>query len=589
MAQLIDILARLELLDPIYLDPAIPAWNRIEARPRDEDFSRSLRAEVRDALWMLTRQWQTGELEAEDAGSPIDARLLTRRATIDRVRIAGGPVQPYDDEVPLEALVECEPIPFTQALRLQVGQFFLDLHSPALRTKYLPRYREKFPFPQAAEADFTGQVDGLNLYLATRRGGFDGKALRVALEDGSFAAKVPVDPGDAGDLQTYGEQLLAWFERQFTRPPAGESSGWDHERLSYSLAAAAPDGGDKQLVLSAERYQDGYLDWDSFDLDPVAAPLELPSPPPPDPEEETLSFIPVAASFKGMPDPRFWKIEERAVNFGALNAKTTDQLLLVFAEMGLIYGNDWYVIPYQLPVNSLCQVEGLVVTDVFGDRTLIPAADEGSAEDWRRWSLFELGNRAEIGSYNHQFLLPSTVGEGAESEPLERVQYVRDEMSNMVWAIEEVIPDATGAGIDGYDAAGRTGVLPEPIAHSPAAIRYLLGTTVPENWIPFLPAQRPGSIEDIAFQRAAMPKLGTPTPELVKPKGVLLNEPTVPWFVDEEEISVSGVSVTRAFQRVRWYDGRTFVWIGRRRETGRGAGSSSLRFDQIEPTEGAGA
>jgi hypothetical protein len=127
-----------------------------------------------------------------------------------------------------------------------------------------------------------------------------------------------------------------------------------------------------------------------------------------------------------------------------------------------------------------------------------------------------------------------TVGEGAESEPLERVQFVRDEMANMVWAIEEVIPDATGAGIDGYDAADRTGVLPEPIADSPAAIRYLFGTTVPE-------------------------------------------------------ISSAGVSVTRAYQRVRWYDGRTFVWIGRSRETGRGAGASSLRFDQIEPTEGAGA
>jgi hypothetical protein len=588
MPELNDILIGLAEANPLYLEPAITAWNRIEARPRDEDFARSLRAEVRDALWMLTRQWQMGELEAEDAASPIDARLLTRRATIDRLRIADGAVQPYDDEVPMEVLVEREPIPFTQALRLQVGQFFLDLHSPALRTKYLPRYRRAFPFPQTAEAEFAGQVDGLNLYLATRRGGFDGEALLAALGDGSFATTVPVDGVDAAELQAYGEQLQAWFERQFSRPPAGESGGWDHARLSYSLAAAAPDGGDAQLVLSAERYQDGYLDWDSFDLDPGAAPLELPPPPPPDPVEETLSFLPVAATFKGMPDPRFWKIEERAVNFGALNAQTTDQLLLVFAEMGLIYGNDWYVIPYELPVNSLCRIEGLVVTDVFGDRTMIPAADEGLAEDWRRWSLFELGNRGEIGSYNHRFLLPSTVGESTESEPLERVQFIRDEMTNMVWAIEEVIPDATGTGIDGYDAAGRAGVLPEPIAHSPAAIRYLLGTTVPENWIPFLPAQRPGSAQDIALQRAAMPQLGSPPREVVKAKGVLLNEPTLPWFVDEEELSASGVSVTRTFQRVRWYDGRTFVWIGRSRETGRGAGTSSLRFDQIEPTEIAG-
>ena len=32
-------------------------------------------------------------------------------------------------------------------------------------------------------------------------------------------------------------------------------------------------------------------------------------------------------------------------------------------------------------------------------------------------------------------------------------------------------------------------------------------------------------------------------------------------------------------------DGRTFVWIGRRRETGRGVGTGNLRFDQIQPTQ----
>jgi hypothetical protein len=54
--------------------------------------------------------------------------------------------------------------------------------------------------------------------------------------------------------------------------------------------------------------------------------------------------------------------------------------------------------------------------------------------------------------------------------------------------------------------------------------------------------------------------------------------------VNEEEIPYSGTIVTRSYQRVRWYDGRTYVWIGRRRETGRGVNGSSLRFDQIEPT-----
>ena len=150
MEQLTNLMiARPALLLDGYREPAMTAYNRLEARPRAHDFTRSLRAEVRDAIWMLTRQWQLGELEAEDAGSPIDARLLTRKLTVDRVTLgSGGSAQSYDDTIPLETIVERERVPFSHALRVQAGQYFLRLHPPALRSKYLPRYRTKFQFAQ---------------------------------------------------------------------------------------------------------------------------------------------------------------------------------------------------------------------------------------------------------------------------------------------------------------------------------------------------------------------------------------------------------------------------------------------------------
>jgi hypothetical protein len=286
-----------------------------------------------------------------------------------------------------------------------------------------------------------------------------------------------------------------------------------------------------------------------------------------------------------MPNARFWEMENRQINFGKLNAKTTDHLLLLFAELGLIYGNDWFVIPYTMPVNTLCEVRGLVITDVFGDRTLVQAADEGQANDWQRWSMFNLSNKGEIGKYNRQFFLPAALTQTLESEPVEQVNYLRDEMANMVWAVEERIPDATGIGINGHDAADKTGIQPPPIPNSPAAIRYILGTTVPENWIPFLPVHEPGSVQQIRFQRAAMPKLGDPPKDVVKAKGVLLTEVPPPYFINEEEIPAAGTLVRRSYQRTRWYNGQTYVWIGRYRETGRGQGSSNLRFDQIEPVK----
>src|SRR5688572_23169814 len=89
-----------ELMFIEYRDPEIIAWNRLEARPRAHDFTRSLRAEIRDAMFMLTRQRQMLELDAEDTASGIDVRLCTRKLTVDRIALAGAS-QSYDDTIPM--------------------------------------------------------------------------------------------------------------------------------------------------------------------------------------------------------------------------------------------------------------------------------------------------------------------------------------------------------------------------------------------------------------------------------------------------------------------------------------------------------
>jgi len=576
------------LLLKAYREPDITAYNRLEPRARTEDFGRSLRAEIRDALWMLTRQWQMGELESEDAGSAIDARLLTTKAHVDRLALLAGAGQPYNLEIPLETIVERETIPFTHALRVQIGQYFLKLHTAGLRSKYASKYRTAFAFDPIPDDRLKGQVDGLNLYTATKTRDFDGKKLLDAIKGGTLIATAGIDPGaDTDAVGGFATKLTEWFARQYSQPQDESQKAWDPHRLTYSFRAAAPQTTEGQFVLDAGSYHEGRLDWYSFELDQRGQQIttEPPLPPPEVVAEKPISFFPAPATFKGMPSPRFWEMEDREINFGNLNVKTTDQLLLLFAELGLIYGNDWFVIPYSMQVNTLCETKGLVITDVFGDRTLIQAADEGEDNNWQRWSMFNLSNKGEIGNYNRQFFLPAALTQSQESEPIEQVNFMRDEMANMVWAVEDWIPDETGAGINGNDAADKTGVEPPPIAASKASIRYVLGTTVPENWIPFLPVHKPGSIQHIQFQRAAMPKLGDPPREVIKAKGVMLNEVPPPYYVNEEEVPSAGSIIRRSWQRTRWFNGRTFVWIGRYRETGRGQGSSNLRFDQIEPVK----
>ena len=49
----------------------------------------------------------------------------------------------------------------------------------------------------------------------------------------------------------------------------------------------------------------------------------------------------------------------------------------------------------------------------------------------------------------------------------------------------------------------------------------------------------------------------------------------------EEEVPREGARVTRSYQLARWLDGSTHLWMGRRKQVGRGEGSSGLRFDSV--------
>ena len=43
-----------------------------------------------------------------------------------------------------------------------------------------------------------------------------------------------------------------------------------------------------------------------------------------------------------------------------------------------------------------------------------------------------------------------------QGEPLEQVALIRDEMANMVWGVERVVPLADGSGVRGVEAARET-------------------------------------------------------------------------------------------------------------------------------------
>src|SRR4249919_1593440 len=96
------------------MQPGVTLWTRLEPLDTSSRLGPSLEAPIADPLWLLHRQWQLGELEANDAGSPIAVTLTRAESPLSGYRAgdprtAGGTRIDYNPAVlPLEPLIEAE-------------------------------------------------------------------------------------------------------------------------------------------------------------------------------------------------------------------------------------------------------------------------------------------------------------------------------------------------------------------------------------------------------------------------------------------------------------------------------------------------
>jgi hypothetical protein len=171
-----------------------------------------------------------------------------------------------------------------------------------------------------------------------------------------------------------------------------------------------------------------------------------------------------------------------------------------------------------------------------------------------------------------------------ESEPLEELLFLRDEYANMVWALERRVSNAMGKAVDGYDLHLELNgpFLSPQVENEKSLPKYRLASTVPANWIPFLPYHLPNDPNNIELKVASMMRNEAATKlEEVQPLTRLLRNDDI-HSVREEAIPRAGVRVQVTNQRVRWTDGKTYLWRGRKVLAGRGEGNSGLHFDYLK-------
>ena len=583
--------------------PSITSWMRLEPRSRNAEMSDSLQARIYDPLWLLARQWQLGEFQGEDNGSPIMARWRAEAAPV--TRYYAGAIPPntqvdaprYDGaRLPLEAMVERETIrpsanqiahPRKLRLAVEAGQHFLRLlDAQPLSQSYRALFTTRFPFP-ALTAEQRSALDPASLAYLDLIGPRvpDGRRLYATLRPPpggrvKLPADLPIAQADLAEVEKAAQNWIDWCEAFFGEP--GESSlndaAWSSERMEYAFSVGARLG-DGERVLTAPEYYEGRLDWYAFDSNPevslgaVADGL---------PAEVVRTAIPAPVSFRGMPAPRFWEFEDAQVDFGSVDAGPTDLARILLVEFALTYGNDWFVIPLELDVGALYRTRSLVITDTFGVRSLIACSSDLS-EPYSAWRMFQHtythGSGLAKPQRNLFFLAPALLN-NLESPPIEEVLLLRDEMANLAWAVERLIESPTEASLNRYEddleRKRRLGSA-SPLPASPATLRYGLSSQVPAYWVPLLPVQTGNGLR---LNRGAVLNLeGTPQP--VHALGSIL-ESGEALSLFEEEVPREGIRVTRSYQWARWMDGSSHLWVGRRKGVGRGEGSSSLRFDALD-------
>ena len=624
----------LNLFAPV--KPTITGFARIETSPISPQLDAGLSAPLADPLWLIGRQWQFNELQGEDAGTPIGIDLDVNASPI--TRFAGGlgaklsnALPLADGGPPIEVRVEAEPVLAAHPrldgeaglnlLRRARARGLIGLLA-ALRT---PAFALDLPQPEDPVSDVLGQQWHLLLH------GRSISAMKLAAllapdraADGQLPA-VPaglgVPPAEEADALIVLNAWLRWLDTLVCEG-AADNPSWRKERFEYAFSLYA-DGRKGPVALRADEYTDGRVDWHSFVAEAEGPAVVAPAA---EPIVKLRNALPVPVRYPGMPADRYWEFEDARVNFAGVESSPASMVRMVMTEFGLAYGNDWFLLPLDLPVGALYDLSGFTVRDNFGISANVPASDHALVPG-APWRMFELGTRGTVlPEVGDMLCLPDTLTGTLEGPPLEELLLVRDEMANLAWGIEARVQGSSGEPLDRKLEADRLAFRQRlPDAPNEPALVYRLASQVPAHWIPLVPKGKGDALHFIVtLKRGGMARFYSVEPALMAdpayadfialmraqndfieegavengvqtfvlhPRGRLLKvDPgavgdalaTDSLPVAEEEVPRSGAIVKRNFQYARSSDGRAWLWIGRSKTTGRGESNSGLRFDAVE-------
>ena len=592
----------------------------LETRTREGDITDALRFRVYDPLWMLARQWQLGEFRGNDAGTAMSVVCKVKSAPITRYSIGKeGSSLNVEGDQPLEPFVERIQRTITPLVRVESASYFMDMVYDCEEIKDKESFlnalvsRKELLFDQDAFTEQRGSLDdyriteltsGKNTRLTTFRDAFAGKSfdgfkLYCQFRDPRYAERIgcPISMGKA-----YNE----WFFYRYLPDISSQYIAWDTRSLGSQFGCENDFGS-----YAAKDYEGGRVSWYSFDVVNAGSGTT-------NVKTEEIATLPSPATYPGAPNKRLWEFEDRKVFLGnstGMQAKGN----VAFLQYATMYGNDWMMCPLKTELGRYVDVQEITVYDSFGVKSVI-SRQAKTGEVWQMFTNAPLGMGSKDADKVSGLLFPPSLAHTLEGDPIEQVNFLRDEMANMVWGVETRLDDGCGSFIDASllasevqayvdeeyeadvekarytvqaDSAGRATVTSD----RKADFKYVLMNSVPFNWIPFIPQHIKGKEEkkkyagflggrEVVLRRGKMPYYFKgkyhpvrPLTELLKTEKV--NEGEKPLFIDEEQVQGVGTQVVRNCQRSRWIGGKTYTWMGYSKQIKYTQGSSGLVYDNL--------
>lgn len=442
------------------------------------------------------------------------------------------------------------------------------------------------------------------------------------------------------NVKTAIENLKSWCEELYSQPFETNITPWQSKRMEYEFFVSAPEKNKKQTVLVAREYDGNELDWFDFSVhhkknyqlgearELIDIEENLPSS-----TEEQIDSIPTNLTFYGNPNHRWWRFEDAQTDFGALNLNKVDLGKLLMMEFVIIHSNDWFIIPYEAYQDQLRRMKKHSYKDAATNLNLLAIDLEDSTIQALITIIGGIADGAELTEITDAIdnnvklteiieiarglatddnedinrIIESIIETAEKSQLAEVLRLTENAAEYLVktlkaLTLEAIISHTNDAikilqGIKPFDNepidvsqkvdyilnkvdeyAHILG-LPKRDEDKGPLLSYRFASIIPENWIPYIAVRREVGKRSILLERANMIRNDpTLSPDPLLPKTLLLNSSLK---VNEETVSRAGLKVQLNYQRTRWINGSTYLWMGRNVGPGRGEGSSGLRFDYL--------